>query len=386
MNNRTEEPSIILASLLRPKGSTGVQTHMTEFDAYLTKVGHPHVFATPFHPWGAPLLVLLIALRRVLEKVCKPAAVWLYRHGHAFLLWCSLRRLMAQHDDCIVYAQCPMSASMALRCVHRPTQRVIQVVHFNVSQADEWIGKGMIAPGGWMDRHIRRLEREVLTRVHGLVCVSAFMKHELLKSVPSLGGMRCAVIPNFVRPLGPEERVERVAGRDLVAIGTLEARKNQRFLLEVLALAKQRGRVLTLTLVGDGPDRAMLMQYAAERGLSEQVYFEGFAPGARAFIPGHRLFVHAALMESQGIVLLESLSTGVPVLAPAVGGIVEVFEDGVQGRFWPLNEPHRACDILLATLDDGERLATMRSAALARFQTHFEAATVGQNLLSFLKG
>ncbi len=386
MTARAPQPWIIFASLLRPKGSTGVQTHMTEFDAYLSAVGHPHAFATPFHALGTPLLLLLIALRRVLEKVCKPAAVWLYRYGHAFLLWCYLRHVMAKHDDCIVYAQCPMSAAMALRCVRRPTQRVVQVVHFNVSQADEWIGKGMIAPGGWMDRNIRHLEREVLTRVNGLVCVSAFMKHELVKSIPALGGMRCAVIPNFVRPLGPDERVERVTGRDLVAIGTLESRKNQRFLLEVLALAKQRGRVLTLTMVGDGPDRAMLTQFAAHHGLSEQVHFEGFAPGARAFIPGHCLFVHAALMESQGIVLLESLSAGVPVLAPAVGGIVEVFEDGVEGRFWPLDDLQRACDILLATLDDGERLAAMRSAALTRFQTHFEAAAVGQNLLSFLKG
>lgn len=386
MTARAPQPWIIFASLLRPKGSTGVQTHMTEFDAYLSAVGHPHAFATPFHALGTPLLLLLIGLRRVLEKICKPAAVWLYRHGHAFLLWCYLRHLMARHEECVVYAQCPMSAAMALRCVRGPRQRVVQVVHFNVSQADEWIGKGMIAPGGWMDRHIRSLEREVLTRVHGLVCVSAFMHQELLKTIPALAGMRCAVIPNFVRPLGPDERVERVQGRDLVAIGTLEARKNQRFLLEVLVLAKQRGRALTLTLVGDGPDRGMLTQFVAEHGIAEQVHFEGFAPGARAFIPGHRLFVHAALMESQGIVLLEALSTAVPVLAPAVGGVVEVFEDGVQGRFWPLDDPKRACDILLSTLDDEPGLASMRSAALTRFQTHFEAAAVGQNLLSFLKG
>ncbi len=379
-------PVIIFASLMRFKGTTGVQTHMRELDAYLTKVGQVHVCATPFHPAGALLFLPFIAMRRVLEWLCKPAAVWLYRQGHAFLLWAYLKCLLVKHTDCVVYAQCPMSAAVALRCVRHARQRVVLVVHFNVSQADEWIGKGMIAPGGLMDRQIRRLEREVLTHVHGVVYVSRFMERALLSVNPGLSRIRSAVIPNFVSPLLPSDRVAHVQGRDLVSIGTLEPRKNQGFLLKVLAQAKQRGRQLSLTLVGDGPDREMLAQMAKEMGIADQVFFEGFSPNARAFIAGHRMYVHSALMENLSIVLLEALSAGMPVMAGAVGGLVEIFEDGVEGRFWPLDDVSKACDLLLATLDDDLTLKHMNNAALVRFQSHFEAGVVGQNLLSFLKG
>lgn len=375
---------VVFASLMRPEGTTGVQTHMREFHDHLLAVGQPHRYATPFYRLGAPVLWLLIALRMLLERLCKPAAVWLYRHGHAAMLWLHLRYLMRTYPICVVYAQCPMSAAVALRCVRYPGQKVVLVVHFNVSQADEWIGKGMIAPGGACDRQIRACERAVLPRVHGLVYVSRFMEKALHDALPALARVKSAVIPNFVRPLLSTEAVAHVQGRDLVSIGTLESRKNQRFLLEVLARAKARDRRLTLTLVGDGPDRGMLERLTHEMGIESQVFFEGFSPGARVYIPGHRLYVHAALMENLSIVLIEALSAGVPVLAARVGGLVEIFSDGVEGRFWPLDDVDLACDMLLSLLDDDQALARMSAAAKARFQARFEASAVGQQLLTFL--
>jgi glycosyltransferase involved in cell wall biosynthesis len=53
---------------------------------------------------------------------------------------------------------------------------------------------------------------------------------------------------------------------------------------------------------------------------------------------GHQLYVHAALMESFPMTLIEALSHGLPLLAPAVGGIPEIFLDGQQGYFWPLDD------------------------------------------------
>lgn len=383
---QTAEPLIIVASLMRMEGATGVQTHMREFHAYLSEVGTPHRIANPFYMLAAPLLYALIALRRVFEWCWPPAAVWLYRHGHGWLLWCRLQWLLRRHAHCVVYAQCPVSAEQAMRCLRSPLQRVVLVVHFNVSQADEWTGKGMISKGGRLDQRIRALERRVLSRLDGVVYVSEFMRHELLRVVPELAQTRQAVIPNFLKAIPADAHVARVQGRDLVSIGTLEARKNQVFLLKVLAEARRRGRELSLTLVGDGPDRGMLTRFAADHGIANLVHFEGFSANARLFIPGHRLCVHAAEMETQGIVLLEALSAGVPVVAAAVGGIVEVFDEGIQGRFWPLNDAAEACSILLKLLDDEPMRARMSAAAVQRFQSRFEAKAVGQQLASFLQG
>lgn len=381
-----KQPVIIVVSLMRLEGTTGVQAHMRDFVGYLAGKGVPYEVATPFHWLTAPLLAVFIGLRKLLERTWKPAAVALYRGGHAALLYLRLRYLMSRHPDCVVYAQCPMSASVALRCQRHATQRVALVVHFNVSQADEWIGKGMMKAGSWLDRHIRRIELGVVQRVQGLVCVSAFMREEVAKVWPGMDAANVAIIPNFVYSLASMQPKADMVGRDLVCIGTLEPRKNQGFLLEVLAEVRGRGRELSLTLVGDGPDRGTLTRRAQELGLANQVHFEGFSPQGRLYIPGHRLYVHAALMENLPVVLLEALSAGVPVLAARVGGIPEIFEDGVQGRFWPLDDVQRASDVLMALLDDPSGLADMSKAALQRFEDRFEVEAVAGRLHDYLRG
>lgn len=374
------QPVIILASLMRLDGATGVQTHLREFIAHLQANRVPHVVANPFHFLTMPLLLGLIALRKVLEKVWPPAAVLVYRSGHASLLAVRLAWLMFRHPDCVVYAQCPLSARVAWMMRRRSAHKVALVVHFNVSQADEWIGKGMLQPGGWLDRRIRATEAKVVRQVHGLIFVSAFMQQQMARVWPGIPAERCCVVSNFVKRPQDVSALPGMAGRDLINIGTLEPRKNQAFLLDVLKEAQARGRRLSLTLVGDGPDRDMLRARVRELGLQEQVMFTGFSARGRAHIPGHRLYVHAAHMESQGIVLLEAMSCGVAVVAPRVGGIPEVFDDGVQGCFWPLDDVRAACDILLRLLDDPPRLTQMSAAALQRFDAAFESGVVAARL------
>lgn len=377
---------VIIASLMRPEGTTGLQTHMREFEHFLKTRNLPYEMATPFYSAAAPLLHVFVALRWLLEVVWRPAAVWLYRAGHAFLLRLRLRALMRRHPRCVVYAQCPLSAAVALECVRSASQTVHLVVHFNLSQADEWIDKGDIAVDGPIARGIRRLEASVLPRLHGIVYVSRFMQHELTQRMSCLTDVRSAVIPNFVKALSSDVVLDTCRGRDLVSIGTLEPRKNQQFLLQVLAEARSRGHVLSLTLVGDGPDRGALQDLAQQLGIADQVFFAGFSAGARAFIPGHKLYVHAARMENLPLVLIEALSAGVPILAAKVGGIGEVFEEGVQGRFWPLDNPAVACDALLEVLQQDGALDRMAAAASQRFSAVFESSVVGQRLYDFLLG
>lgn len=373
-------PVVIVASLMRFHGTTGVQTHMGEFVRYMAAAGEPHEVATPFHWTTSPLLVLFVALRKLLERCLKPGAVVVYRQGHALLLWCRLRWLMWRHPRCVVYAQCPVSADVALRCARRATQRVALVVHFNVSQSEEWIGKGMLRRGSALDQRIRALEARVVHDVAGLILVSRFMQAELEKTNSGTRLAPVHVIPNFVRSLADVPPRDGVAGRDIVCIGTLEPRKNQGFLLDVLQEAKRRGRLVRLTLIGDGPDRPMLERRVAEAGLGEQVFFEGFSPQGRLYIPGHRLYVHAAQMENLPVVLLEALSAGVPVVAGRVGGIPEVFDEGVEGRFWPLDDAQAACDVLLSVLDDEAARQRMGRAALQRFERCFDATVVARRL------
>jgi len=380
-----DQPVVLIASLMRRHGSAGVQTHMREFECYLKSQGTAYRMVTPFYPLSMPLLGVLILVRRLLEITCKPAAVWMYRYGHGLLMGVQLAFWLLVYRRCVVYAQCPVSAAIAMHFARRPSQQVVLIVHFNLSQADEWVDKGMLKRGGLQERRIKALEARTLARVDRLVFVSDFVREQVSRLIPGARAVRSEVIPNFVRPPGPPPvSSQGRPQRDLVNIGTLEPRKNQGYLIAIVAEARRRGQSLTLTLVGDGQDRPRLQRQAQELGVSDLIFFEGFQPNGREFIRGHRLYVHAARMESQGIVLLEAFSMGVPVMAPAVGGIPEVVEAGQQGDFWPLDDVSGACDALLAMLSDPQRLAGMARAASQRFTQCYEASVVASRLLNFV--
>jgi glycosyltransferase involved in cell wall biosynthesis len=372
---------VLIASMMRPDGETGVQTHVRAVRDALARQGHRVVLVTPFDQPGW-LVYPLFGIRRVVDKLSRPASVWWYRHWHAVLLERALRARLKSGGACVVYAQCPLSARAALRARVSGAQRVTMVVHFNLSQADEWADKGMIAHGGTYFRAIRSLEETVLPRLDALVYVSDFMRRALFQRMPALAGVSGEVIPNFLAD--PGVSTGRIPEFDLIAVGTLEPRKNQIYALAILEAAAHRGRKLTLTLVGDGPDRGMLETRVRDRGLGEQVRFLGFVPDAAARMSGHRACLHVARMENLPLALIEALSRGLPVFAPDAGGMAEVFEDGVSGRTIPLDDADGAARRILEWLDDPVRMSAAAEAARRRFLDRFEADQVARKLVGFL--
>ncbi len=308
----------------------------------------------------------------------------------------ALRRRLAAAGDCVVYAQCPLSARAALRARRGPHQRVVMAVHFRISQADEWADKGEISHDGLVFRGIRRLERQVIPRADGLVYVSRWARNALLGWLPQAAAVPDAVIDNFVTPhpdpqpdpqpgADPAGTIREPVG-DLVTTGGLEPVKNHRFLLEVLARARQAGHSLTLDMFGEGPLRPELEQQARELDLTGQVRFRGFRRDLRDFLPGYRAYVHASYSESSSLAIIEAMAAGLPIVAGNIGPIAELCDDGAEARFWPLDDPDRAAAILVRLLDsEPDRLAAA-GAATARFHRDFDADVIAPRLRSFLMG
>ena len=121
--------------------------------------------------------------------------------GTQLFLQKALRSALAEVGDCVVYAQCPLSARAALRARRGPHQRVVMAVHFSISQADEWAVKKLIKNGGTVFRAIRQVERETIPQVDGLVYVSRWAQNGLLSWLPEAAAVPSSVIDNFVAPL-----------------------------------------------------------------------------------------------------------------------------------------------------------------------------------------
>lgn len=379
--SHSTEPAIVIATLLHEQGPTGVQTHFNAFRRYMESADNRVEVITPYDAHKV-LVYPVFALRRLIDPLSGTLSVWWYRYWHALFLQWALRKRLVKMDACVIYAQCPLAARAALRARFFRGQRVNMVVHFNKSQAEEWSEKGKISADGRMARCIRALEARTLAALDGIVYVSRFMQDMLEASVPLLKQVRNAVIPNFCAPARRSN--EPMAPVDIINIGTLEPRKNQQFLLQVLAEAALRGRHYTLALVGDGPDRPMLEQLAERLGLGDQVRFMGYQLQAGRLMPAAKVYAHSATVENLPLAIIEAMSCGLPILAPPVGGIPDLFVDAAQGYFWDTNNVQTAAALLIHLLDTPDLRERLGVSAQARFEAQFSAGLVAARLHRFL--
>ncbi|HEX9116186.1 MAG TPA: glycosyltransferase [Anaerolineae bacterium] len=381
-----DEPSLplVIATILPGDGVTGVDTHIQQLRQYLEGCGTTSTLVTPFS-WGRLLTYPVFGLRPLLlERFSRPASLAWYLHWHEVFLRNALRVRLADVGECIVYAQDPFAARAALRARRGRYQRVVMAVHLRISMADEWADKKQIRRGGTVYQAIRQVERTVIPQVDGLVSVSRWARDALLSWLPEAAAVPYAVIGNFVASWPAASNQEQHG--DLVTIGNLDLVKNHRFLLSVLAEAKRAGRSLTLDIFGEGPCREDLVRQASSLGLEHQVHLRGFRRDVRDFLPGYRAYVHASYSESSSLAIMEAMAAGLPIVAGNIGPISELCDEGMEGRFWPLDDPAEAASILIDLLDSEPARLKAARAARERFRRDFDADVVGPELTSFLMG
>ena len=383
--NAAPAPRVVIATVMPPIGTTGVQTHVREVRSYLASVGRE---VTIVHPssGGVALARAVFAGRIPLAAVNNEAGVAWYREWHWRFLRRALHKELGGGDELVVYAQCPLAARAALDARTSPNQRVVMAVHFDGSQADEWVDKGLIRDGGRLYRRIRALERLTIPYVDGIVFMSASALRSMRRYGLCLDSHSFRVVHNF---LSAPESASNVATQstnaaDLVTLGGLEIHKNHQYLLHILAAANRLGRRYTLDVIGEGPTRRRLSRLTRELGLEHQVHLHGRIPCGRAMLPGHRAYVHTATREVFPFALIEAMAAGLPVVSARTGGISEMLEHQSECVFWPLDNPDAAARVLVDLLDDEPRRAALATAGHARFASDYAANVVGPVLDAFL--
>lgn len=165
--------------------------------------------------------------------------------------------------------------------------------------------------------------------------VSACSAHTLGEAqafaAEAMGG-DASVVPNGIAPGDFAHAVAHQHARPyMLAMGRHVEQKGFDLLLRAWASVRPAG--LDLLIAGDGPERAALQALSRSLGIADTVQFVGRADRERvaSLLAGCSLFVLSSRHEPFGIVLLEAMASGAPVLATRVGGVPEVVEEGVSG-------------------------------------------------------
>jgi len=227
------------------------------------------------------------------------------------------------------------------------------------------------------------LEPRVGRRVDAIVATCSDEAFELRAlGVPSsrITVAPCGVDLDLFTPDGPVE--ERGAEHRILSVGRLVPRKGVDLVIRALALLRETGLDDVELVVAGGsdgsgvrsdPEIARLAAIADECGVRDRVRFLGQVPQERmpALMRSADAVVCAPWYEPFGIVPLESMACGTPVVAAAVGGLIDTVVHGATGLHVPPRDPEAIAGALRELLPDAARLAAYGAAGRARVEVRY---------------
>ncbi|KLN34448.1 glycosyl transferase family 1 [Cellulosimicrobium funkei] len=259
-------------------------------------------------------------------------------------------------------------------------------------------------------------ERTAYEGAAGIVAVSGGMRDDILRVYPQVDPAKVHVVHNGIDLDGwrrPEPgtqtdvaaRVVRDLGIDpdrpaVVFVGRITRQKGLPYLLRAARSLPDDVQLVLCAGAPDTPEIAAEVSGAVAELQAERsgvVWIEQMLPRAElvAVLAASTVFVCPSVYEPLGIVNLEAMAVGLPVVGTATGGIPEVVDDGVTGLLVPIDQaddgtgtpldPDRFVADLAAALTqvvrDPERAAAMGRAARQRVEDHFAWDAIGERTL-----
>ena len=152
----------------------------------------------------------------------------------------------------------------------------------------------------------------------------------------------------------------------LLYVGRVAHEKNIEFLLHSFVALRRARPDAMLAIAGEGPARAHLQSLAVSLGIAPHMHFIGYLDRERGLADCYAaadVFVFASRTETQGLVLLEALAQGRPVVSTAMLGTTSILQPNCGARVAP-EKPDVFAQIVADILEDPQRAARLSSQAL----------------------
>jgi D-inositol-3-phosphate glycosyltransferase len=275
----------------------------------------------------------------------------------------------------VVHAHFWMSGHAALRAAAALGIPVVQTFHALGVVKRRYQGDRDTSPAGRIE-----IERRIVRRADQIIATCTDEVFELVRLGAASGHLTvipCGVDLRLFRPDGPAEAT-RPGQRRLVCVGRLVERKGIGNAISALAKLPE----VELVVAG-GPDRERLVDDAEARrlmaiaraeGVEDRVDFRGRVEREElpALLRSADALVSVPWYEPFGITPLEAMACGVPVVASAVGGLIDTVVDGATGVHVPPRDPDRLADVLASLLADREARVEYGRAGVERARRMYD--------------
>lgn len=162
--------------------------------------------------------------------------------------------------------------------------------------------------------------------------------------------------------------------------GRLFPVKDYPLMVEVArVVASARVQDVQFELAGEGFERPVLEAMIQKYGLHDRFVLKGHQEDMDTFYRGMDIYLNTSIHEGIPMTILEALARGIPVVAPAVGGICEIITNGVEGFLIESRNPDAFAEKCLLLRDNRELREKMADAARIRAERAFSAENMGGN-------
>jgi D-inositol-3-phosphate glycosyltransferase len=260
---------------------------------------------------------------------------------------------------------------------------------------------GVLMPEGkpWVTSALKQVLASVYASADAIACIARTIEREALARGIPRG--RVHFLPNAIdmtrfRPPTPDERAAArhrfgVPDRSVVCVfvGRLSREKGLMDLMEAWRLLPPDGA----TLIVAGPDMdghawnvgPAARDFAARNGLTDSVKFVGPTSDVPSIMHAADLCAQPSHFEAMGLSAVEALACGVPVVASAVGGLVDFVFDDVNGRTCPPEQPMALAERLRSVVTDPVRRARLSSAARASVEHEYDERIVFSRFAAIIR-
>jgi phosphatidylinositol alpha-mannosyltransferase len=329
----------------------GVQVHIRQLAAELRTRGHRTTILAPGSRPSEDAGVRIVG-RPVRVPYRGTVAPISFSPG----AWRRIRSAMRSFDPDLIHAHEPLTPSTSMLAVLAAEAPVVATFHASLDRS-----------------RLMELAGPALRQVSGRIDAAVAVSDAAASFVRRVVRVPLEIVPNgvdvraFSKPGRPVEGLP--AGPKILWVNRLDPQKGFEIMLRAFErLASEVGEV-HLLVAGDGRDRVLLRSLPGD--LRSRILRLGTVP--HEALPRYHaaadVFVSPATgQESFGIVLVEAMAAGVPVVASDIAGYREVVRDGVDGLLVPPNDPNTLAAAIRRVLSEPELAAALKAAGRSRAQ------------------
>lgn len=179
----------------------------------------------------------------------------------------------------------------------------------------------------------------------------------------------------------PPDVPKRIRNKPFIigSAGRLFPVKDYPLLIEVAREVSRKAVDICFRLAGDGPELSRLRSLVAKYRLDDTVTFLGSVTDMEGFYKGLDIYINTSLHEGVPMSVLEAMAYGLPVVAPRVGGLVEIMTDQLEGFLVENRDPTVFAEKCVRLAMNRDEWSEMSLNAHRRVEEHFSARQMARH-------